>query len=142
MKNEFRCACPITSAIDIVGDKWSLVIIKQMLLEEVKTFKDFLERDEAIATNILSSRLKKLEEFGIIRKEKLPNNKKTNVYTLSQKGLELTPVIVELTLWSDKNIQEFHPGLYRDAHVDELRANKERFIEMIVERYKKGVSIR
>lgn len=142
MKNEFRCACPITSAIDIVGDKWSLVIIKQMLLEEVKTFKDFLERDEAIATNILSSRLKKLEEFGIIRKEKLPNNKKTNVYTLSQKGLELTPVIVELTLWSDKNIQEFHPGLYRDARVDELRANKERFIEMIVERYKKGVSIR
>ena len=71
MNNNFRCNCPITSALDIVGDKWTLVIIKQMLLEGKKTFKDFSESDEAIASNILSSRLKMLEEFKIITKEKL-----------------------------------------------------------------------
>ena len=63
MKKEFRSGCPISSALDIVGDKWTLVIIKQMLLEGKKTFKDFSESDEAIAFNILSSRLKMLEEF-------------------------------------------------------------------------------
>ena len=65
MNHKFRCACPITSALDILGDKWILVIIKQMLIEDKKTFKDFTESDEAIATNILSSKLKCLEEFDI-----------------------------------------------------------------------------
>ena len=105
MNNNFRCNCPITSALDIVGDKWTLVIIKQMLLEGKKTFKDFSESDEAIASNILSSRLKMLEEFKIITREKLPHNKKTNIYVLTEKGLGLTPTIIELTLWSDLNIR-------------------------------------
>lgn len=138
MKNEFRCACPVTSAIDIVGDKWSLVIIKQMLLEGVRTFKDFLETDESIATNILSSRLKRLEEYGIISKDKLPYNKKTKIYTLTQRGLELTPVIVELILWSEENIKEFHPNLYSDDRIETLRNDKKRSIEFIVEGYKKA----
>ena len=58
MEAKFRCVCPITSAIDILGDKWMLVIVKQMLTEDKKTFKDFTESDEAIATNILTSKLK------------------------------------------------------------------------------------
>ena len=87
MNNKFRCNCPITSALDILGDKWTLVIIKQMLIEGKQTFKDFLESDEAIATNILSSRLKMLEEYKMIRKEKLPHNKKTNIYLLTEKVL-------------------------------------------------------
>ena len=66
----FAVIAPITSAIDIIGDKWTLVIIKQMLLEGKKTFKDFSESNEAIASNILSSRLKKLEEFKMISKGK------------------------------------------------------------------------
>ena len=70
MKNQFRCTCPITSALDILGDRWTLVIIKQMLLEGKKTFKDFLESEEDIATNILSSRLKMLEKFDLIYKTK------------------------------------------------------------------------
>jgi DNA-binding HxlR family transcriptional regulator len=68
MRQDFRCDCPFTSALDIVGDKWILVIIKQMLIEGKETFKDFTEADEAIATNILSAKLKFLEEVGLIIK--------------------------------------------------------------------------
>lgn len=137
MNSDFRCACPITSALDIVGDRWSLVIVKQMLLESVKTFKDISACEESIATNILASRLKKLEEFGIIRKSKLPDNKKSNIYTLTQKGLELTPVIVELTLWGEKNIKEFHPDLYSDERIKMLKKDKEGFIKLLISNYKK-----
>jgi DNA-binding HxlR family transcriptional regulator len=111
MENKFRCNCPATSALDLIGDKWTLVIIKQMLLERKKTFTDFAESDEAIATNILSSRLKMLEEFKIISKEKLPHNKKTNIYLLTDKGLGLSRTIVEMILWSNENIKEFNPTM-------------------------------
>jgi DNA-binding HxlR family transcriptional regulator len=101
MKHKFRCDCPFTSALDILGDKWMLVIVKQMLIEGKETFKDFTESDEAIATNILSTKLKLLEALGIIIKTKRPNNKKTNLYLLTDKGLALTPMLVELAMWSD-----------------------------------------
>ena len=136
MKTDFRCSCPVTSAIDVVGDKWSLVIIKQMLLEEKKTFKDFTESDEAIATNILSARLKMLEEFQIIRKEKLPHNKKTNIYVLTERGLNLTPTIMELTLWTYGNMVGFNPALVSDERLEMMKGDKEGFINMLVENYK------
>ena len=138
MNNDFRCKCPITSALDIVGDKWTLVIIKQMLLEGKKTFKDFSESDEAIASNILSSRLKMLEKYKIIRKEKLPHNKKTNIYLLTEKGLGLTPTIVELTHWSDSNLREYHSSIISDSRIEMVRNNKEKSIKMIVENYKQN----
>jgi len=138
MNNKFRCNCPITSALDILGDKWTLVIIKQMLLERKKTFKDFSESDEAIASNILSSRLKMMEEYKIISKEKLPDNKKTNIYLLTEKGLGLTPTIVELTLWSDSNIREYHSSIMTDSRIEMVKNNKEESIKMIVESYKQN----
>jgi|TARA_B100001939_G_C16894175_1_gene596831 DNA-binding HxlR family transcriptional regulator len=138
MTNKFRCNCPITSALDILGDKWTLVIIKQMLLERKKTFKDFSESDEAIASNILSSRLKMMEEYKIISKEKLPDNKKTNIYLLTEKGLGLTPTIVELTLWSDSNIREYHSSIITDSRIEMVKNNKEESIKMIVESYKQN----
>ena len=138
MKNSFRCNCPITSALDIVGDKWTLVIIKQMLLEGKRTFKDLSESDEAIASNILSSRLKMLEEYKMISKEKLPHNKKTNIYLLTEKGLRLTPTIVELTLWSDGNIREYHSSIISDSRIEMVRNNKEESIKMIVKSYKQN----
>ncbi len=138
MTNKFRCNCPITSALDILGDKWTLVIIKQMLLERKKTFKDFSESDEAIASNILSSRLKMMEEYKIISKEKLPDNKKTNIYLLTEKGLGLTPTIVELTLWSDSNIREYHSSIITDSRIEMVKNNKVESIKMIVESYKQN----
>ena len=101
----FRCNCPVTSALDIVGDKWKLVVIKLMLLEQKKTFKEFSESDESIAPSILSNRLKTLEKTGFIIKKKLPDNQKTNHYLLTEKGLSLTPVVVELAWWSHHNVR-------------------------------------
>ena len=72
----FRCDCPVTSAMDIIGDRWTLVVIKMMLLEYKKTFKEFSESDESIAPSILSNRLKMLEKDGFIRKVKVAHNLK------------------------------------------------------------------
>ena len=136
MDYTFRCECPITSALDIVGDKWVLVIIKQMLIEDKKTFKDFTESDEAIATNILSSRLKCLEELGIIFKKKLVDNKKTNLYLLTEKGLALTPILVELSLWSDENVRELNRSMRDSPEIGMMKSDKSAFIQMIQDAYK------
>lgn len=136
MKDIFRCNCPITSALDIIGDKWSLVIIKQMLFEEKSTFKDFTESDESIASSILSARLKMLERFELISKKKLPDNKKTNFYYLTDKGLSLTPIIVELSLWSKDNLQEIHPSLNLHEELAVIEKNRKEALHKIVQHYK------
>ena len=137
MKSEnFRCDCPITSAVDVVGDKWSLVIIKQMLIENKKTFKDFTESDEAIASNILSSRLKMLESLKLIRKEKLPTNKKTNIYLLTDTGIGLAPVIAAMAIWSYETLGTFHPTMAIDDRADLLFKDKDKFVEQITNNYK------
>lgn len=137
MKNTFRCKCPITSALDIIGDKWSLVVIKQMLFEGKSTFKDFTESKESIATNILSIRLKMLEDFRIIDKQKLPTNRKTNIYTLTPKGLSLVPVLMELSFWSKHEVIEFNPNLNLDEKLEWAEANKTEAFRQITENYNK-----
>ncbi len=136
MDYKFRGQCPITSALDILGDKWMLVIIKQMLIEDKKTFKDFIESDEAIATNILSSKLKCLEELGIISKTQIPDNKKTNLYLLTEKGLALTPIIVELSIWSDENVRGINSIMRDSPEIAIMKSNKDAFIQMIKDNYK------
>ncbi|CAM1370972.1 winged helix-turn-helix transcriptional regulator [Tenacibaculum xiamenense] len=140
MDTKFRCNCPITSTLDILGDKWMLVIIKQILIENKHTFKDFTESDEAIATNILSTKLKVLEEFAIIKKTKLPHNKKTNLYLLTDKGLALIPLIVELAAWGDDNLRELNPTLIDNEAMEILRTDKNTFANMLEERYRKKVA--
>lgn len=135
MKNIFRCKCPITTALDIIGDKWSLVVIKQMLFEGKSTFKDFAESTESIATNILSTRLKMLEDYRIIDKQKLPSNRKTNIYTLTHKGLSLVPVLMELTFWSKHEIIEFNPDLNLDEKLEWAETNKEEAFNQITKNY-------
>jgi len=126
----FRCDCPVTSALDIVGDKWTLVIVKLMLFEQKKTFKEFSESDESIAPSILSNRLKMLEKMGFIVKEKLPDNQKTNHYFLTEKGLSLTPVVIELALWSHNNIKP-----YDNQDIANVKDKNELHLA-VIERYK------
>ena len=140
MNIEFRCDCPITSALDILGDKWMLIIIKQMLIEGKETFKDFTESDEAIATNILSSKLKLLEEVGIIIKTQRPDNKKTNLYLLTNKGLALTPAIVELASWSDKYLRDIHPTMVNGKPLKLLRNDKVAFANMLQKQYREKLA--
>ena len=130
----FRCDCPVTTALDIVGDKWTLVIIKLMLFEYKKTFKDFYESDESIAPNILSSRLKTLLKTGFITKVNHPDNKKTFIYNLTEKGLSLTPVITELARWSHNNVRESHIYML-NMNVN----NKSKLNQQIINKYKEIV---
>ena len=110
MKNKFRSNCLIASTLDIIGDKWSLLIIRDMFVGK-KTFKEFLMAPEKIAPGILSSRLKWLESLELITKRKLPENKKENIYLLTEKGIDLAPIITEILVWSDKNVRKLHPEM-------------------------------
>ena len=140
MQQDFRCDCPFTSALDVLGDKWMLVIVKQMLIEGKETFKDFTESEEAIATNILSSKLKLLEEAGIIIKTKRPDNKKTNLYLLTDKGLALTPVLVELAFWSDSYLRDIHPTIVNGETMEFLRNDKSTFACTIENKYREKLA--
>ncbi len=140
MKHKFRCDCPFTSALDVVGDKWMLVIVKLMLTEGKETFKDFIESDEAIATNILSTKLKLLEEFGIIIKTKRPDNKKTNLYLLTDKGLALTPILVELANWSDNHLRDIHPTILNGEGIELLRNDKTAFAILLEKKYREKLA--
>ncbi len=108
MKDNFRSGCPIASTLDIIGDKWSLLIIRDMLLHHKMTFKEFSASEEQIAPSILSSRLKLLSSYGLITKQKLVNNKKENIYLLTERTMELTPILVDISIWGDQHLREFN----------------------------------
>ncbi|MDG1264337.1 MAG: helix-turn-helix domain-containing protein [Flavobacteriaceae bacterium] len=98
-----RSGCPIANLVDLVGDKWSLLIIRDFFLER-NTFKQFIDSPEKIATNILTDRLKSLKSKGIIDFTYAPNNKKTKYYYLTDIGIDLYPVIYEMAMWSRRNL--------------------------------------
>ena len=108
MKSKFRSGCPISSTLDVIGDKWSLLIIRDMLVKHKKTFKEISDSDERIAPSILSARLKLLESYKLINKTKITGNKKENIYLLTEKGIDLTPIIIEFSLWGNNNMREFN----------------------------------
>lgn len=97
-----RSECPLSGFLDLLGDKWSLLVIRDLMFNHKNTFGDFLKSPEGIATNILTSRLVKLEENGFIEKLKDVDNKKVPIYQLTKKGRELQPILVEVYLWTDK----------------------------------------
>lgn len=131
MKKEFRSGCPISSALDVVGDKWSLLIIRDMLVKHKKTFKEISDSDERIAPSILSARLKLLESYKLIFKTKIPENKKENIYLLTEKGIRLTPIIVEFSLWGDTNMREFN----KIKDIEGLNLDKSYVIQSVEDSY-------
>src|SRR5262245_61910545 len=107
-KIEHRSTCPISTALDIFGDKWSLLVVRDLMFNEKKTYGEFLTSEEKMATNILADRLTLLEMGGIISKEKHPDSKAKVLYQLTSKGIDLIPVMVEIILWSERH-HEVHP---------------------------------
>jgi DNA-binding HxlR family transcriptional regulator len=103
-KNKLRpSGCPITFGLDIFGDRWSLLIIREIMLKGHKTYSEFLKAEEGIATNILVDRLKHLEAQGIINKARDPENRRSFIYTLTKKGFDLAPIILEIVIWSGEH---------------------------------------
>jgi DNA-binding HxlR family transcriptional regulator len=101
-KSKQRSQCPISISLDLFGDKWSLLILRDLIFKQKKYFREFLASDEKIATNILTSRLRLLESENIIMSQVDPNNAKQKIYTLTQKGAELIPLLLELIIWGAK----------------------------------------
>ena len=115
----------------MLGDKWSLLIIRDMLFGK-KTYTEFANSPEKIASNILADRLKKLEETGIVSKSKIPGNRKSNKYALTQKGIDLIPVLMEMIVWTDTHIPD-HIADFTKEYAASYRSNREGTLEKMRE---------
>ncbi len=100
-----RSDCPIGSALDIIGDRWSFVIIRDAVYKGYRGYNEFLSSPEKISTNILAERLKKMTEFGIFEKIKDPDNGLKYQYLITQKGRDLIPAMIEVGKWGSKYIE-------------------------------------
>lgn len=122
-----RSGCPINIALEIFGDRWSLLIVRDLMFKGRNTYKEFLEAEEGIATNILAERLQRLEAAGIILKQPDPADGRKTIYQLTAKGIDLVPVLVEMVLWSARYEETAAPsGVIRD-----MRENRQRFISTV-----------
>jgi DNA-binding HxlR family transcriptional regulator len=140
MKHDLRSDCPVNFSLEVFGDKWSLLIVRDMIFSGKRTYNEFLESNEKIATNILSSRLKMLEEVGIIQKHRDPARKtKTKfVYLLTPMGFDLIPLFVEIILWGGRYLPE---GSSAQAIIDKARRDKPAFIHELRSAAERQVSI-
>src|SRR5262245_6180625 len=134
MNDAYRSGCPINLTLEILGDKWSLIIIRDIVFGNRRHFRELLTRSmEGIASNILADRLKRLVEEGILSKADDPSHKQKTLYSLTEKGIDLVPVLAQMAIWGRKYLpvseelgiraqvlEEGGPALWRDL-ADELR---------------------
>lgn len=103
IKRREKSNCPISYSLDLFGDKWTLLILRDVILWGKTRFAEFQSSDERIASNILSDRLRRLEEQGIITTQKDPADARQKIYAATAKGLSLTPVLLEIAAWGASN---------------------------------------
>jgi DNA-binding HxlR family transcriptional regulator len=130
-----RSDCPLNYGVEIFGDKWSLLIIRDLMFFGKRSYNEFLQSAEGIATNILGDRLTMLEKEKIIQKKKDPEHKQKIIYHLTQKGIDLLPVIIAIGLWSDQHaVIKLNPN--RDIIIGEAKKNYRRGIEKMMKKLK------
>jgi DNA-binding HxlR family transcriptional regulator len=125
-----RSLCPLNASVEILGDRWSLLIIRDMMLRGARSYKEFLRCDEGIATNILADRLRKLVAYGIITTEPDASDGRKVIYFLTAKGMDLAPVLTEMVLWAAA-----HEETGNQALVRQLRGDRENFLGAIRQRW-------
>jgi len=125
-----RSGCPLNASIEMLGDRWSLLIIRDMMLRGARTFKEFLDSYERIATNILADRLRKLISYGVIITESDPTDGRKRIYLLTEKGIALAPVMTEMVLWAAD-----HEETGNQALVRLMREDKEKFLAGVRRRW-------
>ena len=127
---KWRSGCPLNASVEILGDRWSLLIIRDMMLRGFRTYKEFLESYEGIATNILADRLRKLLAHGIITTERDPTDGRKLIYLLTPKGIDLAPVLTEMVLWASA-----HEDTGNQALVRQMQKDKEEFLAGVRKRW-------
>jgi DNA-binding HxlR family transcriptional regulator len=127
---ERRSECPLNASVEMLGDRWSLLIVRDMMLRGFRSYKEFLECYEGIATNILADRLRKLVADGILTAEADPSDGRKLIYQLTAKGIDLAPVLTEMVLWAAA-----HEDTGNQALVQQMRADKAKFLAGVRERW-------
>lgn len=126
-----RSDCPIANALEILGDRWTLVIVRDLMFRGKKEYGELLTSDEEISTNILADRLARLRAAGIVTKTPHPRHGNKFRYELTDKGLDLAPVLIDLTLWGAEHI----PDTFAPPEVlDMMRQDRERVIALVKSR--------
>lgn len=125
-----RSECPLNASVEMLGDRWSLLIIRDMMLRGFCTYKEFLECYEGIATNILADRLHKLVAYGIITSEPDRSDGRKLIYLLTEKGIDLAPVLTEMVLWASA-----HEETGNQALVRQMKEDKQKFLAGVRQRW-------
>jgi DNA-binding HxlR family transcriptional regulator len=129
-KNKRRSECPLNASVEMLGDRWSLLIVRDMMLRGWQTFKEFLEGYEGIATNILADRLRKLVACGILTTDRDPSDGRRLIYSLTTKGIDLAPVLTEMVLWAAA-----HEDTGNQPLVRQMRKDKQKFMAEVRDRW-------
>ncbi len=127
-----RSGCPVNVSLERFGDRWSLLLIRDMMVRGYKTFKEFEESGEGIATNILADRLARLQASGIVMKERDPEDGRRLYYRLTEKGIDLAPVMLELLLWAAKHEETAAPCEVMRS----MEANRAAVVEEVKRRWR------
>jgi DNA-binding HxlR family transcriptional regulator len=130
-----RSGCPLNASVEILGDRWSLLIVRDMMLRGFRSYKQFLGSYERIATNILADRLRRLEQHGIITSQPDPSDGRKLIYLLTKKGIDLAPVLTEMVLWSAG-----HEQVENQALVELMRKDKQKFIAEVRKRWAEEIA--
>jgi DNA-binding HxlR family transcriptional regulator len=130
-----RSGCPLNASVEMLGDRWSLLILRDMMLRGFRSYKEFLTSYEGIATNILADRLRRLEAYGIIASRPDPSDGRKLVYSLTPKGIDLAPVLTEMVLWAAR-----HEETENQALVRQMRKDKQQFLAAIRQRWRRALT--
>jgi DNA-binding HxlR family transcriptional regulator len=125
-----RSGCPLNASVEMLGDRWSLLIVRDMMLRGFRSYKEFMQCYEGIATNILADRLHKLMDYGIIASEPDPSDGRKLSYFLTAKGIDLAPVLTEMVLWAAA-----HEDTGNQALIRQMREDKQKFLAGIRQRW-------
>ena len=131
-QSKFRSGCPVSISLDVFGDRWSLLIVRDLMVRGYRTFKEFRESGEGIATNILTDRLRKLEAAGIVIAEAQEQDKRRVNYHLTEKGIDLAPVLLELLVWGARHEDA---GL-SCKFIEEMAENREEVLAEVRRRWR------
>jgi DNA-binding HxlR family transcriptional regulator len=126
-----RSGCPLNASVEMLGDRWSLLILRDMMLRGFHSYNQFLDSYEGIATNILADRLKKLIAHGIITTQEDPSDGRKLIYVLTDKGLDLAPVLAEMVLWAAR-----HEKTENQALVRQMQKDKQGLVAAVQQRYR------
>ena len=131
-KSKRRSGCPVSTSLERFGDRWSLLIIRDLMVRGFGTFKEFQESGEGIATNILADRLRKLEASGILAAEVEETDRRRVSYRLTEKGIDLAPVLLELLIWGARHEETGAPF----ALIAEMEKNRKAVLAEVRRRWR------